>query len=166
MATKYAEVYLKAYREYRQQKSILEDRKDLLERRLERLNKRLEKLYLQAPSWIDTIIKAVADDLILLLPGRYYEILGPFGLGARTSIHFYKNEVKGISGMDKFTNGNCLSITFLPTSLDSGTIKVEDSATDTGEYNRGTLGELNGFNHPSIDIPDDADAHWFLFWVK
>jgi hypothetical protein len=37
---------------------------------------------------------------------------------------------------------------------------------NTGAYKNGTLGEMNGMNHPSVEIPGDADAKWFLQYLS
>jgi len=36
--------------------------------------------------------------------------------------------------------------------LDTGTLRVTDYSTDTGDFRPGTIGALNGMNHPSVVI--------------
>ena len=118
---------------------------------------------LEYPFWNDCLVKPIAEELVKRLPNTTYEILGPFGIGARTSIHFYK---KGISETQKFQKGNCRSITFEPTDLNQGLLSVVDEKTDTDSYSKNSLGELNGFNHPTILLAVDTSIQELLTWVK
>jgi hypothetical protein len=45
-------------------------------------------------------------------------------------------------------------------------MRVVDTATNTYYYREGTVGQINGLNHPSTIVPDDADAEWFVFWLQ
>ena len=120
------------------------------------------KLKNQAPNWATCLIKPIAEAMLPLLPGRYFEILGPVGIGARVSIHFYRN---GVKKEDRWKDSNCLSITFEPANLQKGELQAVDNLTDTNKYAIGTIGEINGLNHPSVKIPEDADVQWFMDWM-
>jgi len=128
------------------------------EKQIERLNKKLEKL----PFWKDGLIKPIAEELIKHFPDRYYEILGPFGLTSEISIHFYRI---GVNEKQLFDGDNCISITFRPGELDKGELRIADRKTNTGEFREGTLGEMNGMNHPEIPLSPDTTIEELLKWV-
>ena len=118
-----------------------------LEKKIEKLEKRKEKLEL--PSWIDEVIKPIAEDIVKTMPDRHYNILGPFGIGSRVSIYFY---LKG--GEDTNT---CKSITFRPGSLEEGQIEIIDFSKEVKRYNKGTIGEVNGGNYKTIPMVETID---------
>lgn len=114
---------------------------------IEKLNKRINKIgYV---SWIDTIIKPLAEELKNRLNKKYYDIYGPFGINARTYIYF-KDENKNI------TETETLSIGLRPDDLKNGVIRYE-----TGEiinkYPEGSIGELNGSNCVTVELPDNIE---------
>ena len=88
------------------------------------------------------LIENIAKELLPLFPGRYYEILGPFGLTSETAIYFYKDGDKN----------DIRSITFRPGKLENGELCWVDYATNTHEFAPSTLGGINGMNHPSIPL--------------
>ena len=105
-------------------------------------------------SWVEEIIRPIAELLIKKQPDRTYDILGPFGLTAETSIHFYK---KGVTEKNRFNGDNCRSISFQPVNLSIGEIVLTDRTADTGEFKSGTIGEMNGMNHPTIPMKKTID---------
>jgi len=139
---------------YETKANYLEIRIAKREAQLSRLKKRLHNNYMASPSWIDEIIKPIAEEMIKHFPDRQYDILGPFGLTCETAIHFYLN------GSDNIES--CLSITFRPGDLDKGEIKIVDYSKNTMRYRENTLGEINGMNYPSVPIPKDADIQWLV----
>ena len=118
---------------------------------------------IRCPNWIDMISKPIAEIMFEKLPARRFEILGPFGICARTSIHFYR---KGVPEKKKFEGNNCLSICFEPGNLgkDEIEIRVVDEKTDTGRYARQTVGEMNGMNHPTQTMVNNVN--WLLDWMR
>ncbi len=130
---------------------------DGLRKEVERLKKEFAELH--SPNWVRSLIEPIAKELIKAYPDRYYEVLGPFGLGAKVSIHFYRRDID-----EKFLFGgdNCISITFRPGDLDKGELYVVNESVDTREFKTGTLGEVNGFNHPIIPVSPDSDVSVFL----
>ncbi len=127
------------------------DERDRLQREIYFLNEKLIKLI--SPSWIDAIIKPIAEELIKHFPGRRYELLGPFGLSSETAIHFYRI---GVDEKHLYEGDNCKSITFRPVDLEKGELGIVDYKTDTGKFGKGTLGEMNGYNHPTIPLSPDT----------
>ncbi len=146
--------YAESYRRERETIKAIEAKIEKREKQVERLKAKREKAWKSSPSWINETINPIAEAMLEHLPGRYYEILGPFGLGARVSIHFYKEGItEDTPWEERFTGDNCLSITFEPCDLTSGDIRLVDEKTDTGKFARNTLGEVNGFNHPRMPMP-------------
>ena len=128
------------------------------EKQIERLKKKLDKL----PNWTEALIKPIAEELIKHFPDRRYEILGPFGLSSEIAIHFYRI---GVNEPNLFDGDNCISITFRPGDLDKGELRLVDHKTNTGEFREGTLGALNGMNHPTIPLSPDTTIEELLKWV-
>jgi len=117
------------------------------ENQIKRLNTKLERL--GDVSWIDEIIEPIAKEMVKLMPDRYYDILGPFGITCTTTIHLYKN---GTTDKNRFKRGNCKSISFRPKDLSQGEIVIVDYTHDTKEFGQGTTGEMNGMNYPTIPM--------------
>ena len=118
--------------------------------KIDRLEKKLAKLKASHPnciSWIDALIQPIADALAERYPALRFEILGPFGRGATVAIHAEpKTTPAGIFGVIG-------SLQFRPVDLSKGEICLVETETDTGEYRYGTMGEMNGFNHPTVPLP-------------
>lgn len=105
--------------------------------------------------WIDWIRKALVEALSEVFEGRHVEIevSGPMGLGSHISVAAMPL-VRGIH--TRPWKHVMLSFSVNPVSL-----AVVDYGKDTGEYEKGTIGEINGFNHPKIYPPKDATLEWF-----
>lgn len=146
------------YVEQRQVEARIRARIEQREKQIERLKKKLGKL----PFWKEALIKPIAEELIQHFPGRRYEILGPFGLSAEVGVHFYRI---GVDEKHLFDGDNCISISFRPGDLEKGELKVVDSKTNTGEFREGTIGALNGMNHPEIPLSPDMTIEELLKWV-
>jgi len=121
------------------------------------LQDELETLNASTPSWI-TLIKAIVEEIRQdpqMNEFTEHKILGPFGLGAHLSIHFFKNP--HIKGMKSLEDGNCKSITFTPKHGQHPwdlTAEIVNRAIDTGRFKPGTLAQVNGMNHPKMALPD------------
>jgi hypothetical protein len=151
--------YIQLDKENEKKRKALENKITKAEKRLEMLNKELNELgYIY---WTDELLKPIAKEMIKHFPNRTYDILGPFGLDANTSIHFYK---KGVAEKNMFKGKNCLSITFTPVDLSKGELKVKDYSKNTKQYAIGTIGEVNGFNYPAIPIKKNID--WLISKVR
>ena len=144
----YADAYVEKQKEY-------EIKQAKLKKTIIRANNNLRKLH--CPSWIDKIIDPIAKAMVGNLPGRHYKILGPFGLGSTVAIHFYDNDYPG-------EVKNCLSISFQPGDLEKGELKVVDYSKPSNKYPQGSIGELNGFNYPEIDI--EWNTEWLFNFTK
>jgi len=158
--------YSELYSEHKTKQDKLRNSIHRKEAQLERLNNRELKLIF--PSWVDNLLQPIATELGKHLPDYRAEILGPFGICCETSIHFYK---KGLTKEELWRDehrrdGSIKSITFIPGDLSEGQISIRDEKTDTHRFSPGTIGALNGMNHPSINIPEDATIEWLLAYVS
>lgn len=79
-------------------------------------------------------------------------IYGPFGLGCETSIYFENKNGKTVA-----------SATFTRYGDGYG---IKNYSVNTGHYRTGTIGEINGMNHPTIEIKKDMSMDWFLKYIK
>lgn len=159
--------YVTLYSDYSKKEDKIESKISVLEAQINKKNKQIKKLFekkysTHMPHWKEHYIKPLADELIKHFPDYHYEILGPFGLCSETVIHFRKNGTPE----DNYERPNFHSISFTVGDLSIGGFSIRDYSKNTGKFIEGTIGELNGMNHPSIPIPDNADIEWFLQWVR
>ncbi len=119
----------------------------------ERLAKKYQTLeYKQKyPHWKGNYLAPIAEELIKQFPDSHYDIAGPFGLSNETSISI-ENQNNILLAFLEFVHGD----------LDKGEFFLRDYKTDTHAFSKGTIGEVNGMNHPNIPIPQDATIEWFL----
>jgi hypothetical protein len=137
--------------------ALVEKRK----KQLEWAEKRAGKHYVKSPSWIDELLKPIAEEMEKQMPDRYYEILGPFGMDAVTAIHFYRKE---LPEGKKLIDNNCISITFVPFSLEEGKLGLKDYTKNTHTWAEGTIGEMNDMNYPTIPMKETIDE--LMEWLK
>ena len=140
-----AKEYVKKHNSYTAERDKINNRIEQRNQQIKRLKKKLHNL--EHPSWIDELVKPIAEAMVKKMPDRYYDILGPFGICSATSIHFYKSGVERSKRLD-----NCKSITFRPADLENGKITIVDYSQDTGQFRKGTIGEINGMNYPEIPL--------------
>lgn len=145
-------IYVSHHEEHDKKRNLLTAKIEHRKEQIKRLESRLKKHEKTRLFWIDGIIKPIAAELAKHYPDRTWEVLGPFGLTAETAIHFMR---PGENIGDK--PDSCLSINFRPENLESGEIGIVDHATDTKTFRPGTIGEINGMNHPEIQIPKNAE---------
>lgn len=126
--------------------------------------KRLENKKRKLTGWIDNLVKPLAEILTPLLECEKYEILGPFGLRAETSIWFKK---------PNSTATHCdyrLCLTVETSYHKNYTYKGEycspvmsnvylqyDTGKRKSEYQQGSIGYLNGFNTIEEPLPDSIE---------
>jgi hypothetical protein len=116
----------------------------------------------QYPHFMDGVIRPVADAVLALLPGYEYEIYGPFGLCCEVSVYFTK---KGLSEKDRMRGENFRALHFVSAG-ENDVVKLRDYSINTGKFPEGSVGSMNGMNHPEVAIPPEADAKWFLAWIR
>ena len=135
------------------------------ERQIKKLEKKLSKV--NYPNWIDALLNPIARAMLVYLPGYKFRMCGPFGLTAETSILFTPLDAEM---SDKFSNfpkdlSVIRKITFRPGDLSGNSkpmLSIVDYSPNTGQFKKGTLGEINNMNYPAVDVPENADGQWFI----
>ena len=117
---------------------------------IEGLERKKERLW-KEHNWIKILVGRIEEIVNKHYPEYVTEILGPFGLGARTSIHIMKEHTYN------WVDGNIIgSLTFEP-DVQNGTLLLVKRWEDTGAFREGTTGSMNGFNHPTMPLPDTEE---------
>lgn len=120
----------------------------------------LKKKELSKVSYIEEAIKPLAKALNRYIKKDHFEIMGPFGLGCHISIYFYDGE-------DLMKDKKSKGITISPHNLfEDGSIQVIDDLKDDGSYAKGTIGAVNGLNHPIIPISAKTPIKNLLQYVR
>src|SRR5258708_7962903 len=88
-----------------------------IDQQIEDLKAERQGLSERCPHFIAGIVEPLAKELVKKMPGRHYDILGPFGLCCQVSIHFYKD---GVPEREKCDGDNCRSITFADVDQERG----------------------------------------------
>lgn len=103
------------------------------------------------PHSTNNYIKPLAEELLKHFKGRYYKILGPFGLTCETAIHLHKD---GVEKDKMFDGDNCISVDFRPAQKDGkADLVLVNNLINRGKFAPGSIGEMNGMNHPTIPMP-------------
>lgn len=134
-----------------------------LKRQVQRLDDEIKRIEAKRnaakyPHFIERCIEPIAEMMAPLLGAYTWEVMGPFGMLHRTSIHFYR---KGVSKARRFSGRNCLSITFIPEEKGGG-VKILDQTTG----GPGARVDPHGFRHERVEIPPHADGQWFVDWME
>jgi len=118
-----------------------------LEKAIEKLQKEEEKEY---TGWVDGVVRPLAQKLAENT-GLYYEIYGPFGLDARTSIYLRADMKKSITEQD------CLGITLVPRWSDGDLVMMYETGETTNQYQPGSIGWMNGMNNIEARLPETIE---------
>lgn len=126
-----------------------------LEKEVEDAKARLEKF--GRASWIGDLLRPIGQAMLKRpeLVGREVEVSGPFGIGARTSLCFYK---KGVDKSSHDAYMDAYWIEFDPGDIYVGELRLVDVNTDSKDFKPGTIGEMNGLNHPLVEMPKTIEA--------
>jgi hypothetical protein len=98
------------------------------------------------PHWKDYLVPALARAICEDAGYDGFELNGPFGLCCRVGITFQKR------GQDTYYLEVCNP------NLETGMLQVTNYGESTGEFRSGTIGEVNGLNHPNILITAEMTA--------
>ncbi len=128
-------------------------------RRMQKKYERLQEKYklkeakLKYPHWIEHVLRPLGEELITHYPESSFEIMGPFGMDNETSISIKGNGKELLAFLE-----------FVPEHGDNKPmgLHLRDYTIDTKQFTPGSIGEMNGGNHPSIPIPADVTIQWFL----
>ena len=150
----------------RHQRAVARKQRELrqIDRQRDQLSQRVEVLH-KRHHFITDLVEPIARQMEELT-GWKAEVLGPFGICCEVSIHLHRPTRR--KPKQPFARRNCRSITFVPLDAKNGwRLGIRNSGVDTGDFKRGTIGEMNGMNHPTLEIPPDADVRWLVeHWLK
>lgn len=138
-----------------------EEKISKIDERLTVLQKKRDKIYKSKKySWIDVLLHPLAKELSVKLGYKYWDIMGPFGLGCETSIWLWPTKADHTKDSKQM-----VSLTVRPVlhEIDGNYFGFEVQTHESiNSYPKGSIGELNGFNHKFIMPPKDATIEWFL----
>lgn len=151
----FMENFNNAKSEYNKQRDYLEDRIEYRRRQIERLEKKVDKL--AYPHWHDAL-KEIGE-YICKQTGYDYEILGPFGLRANTSLWIVD---KTKDRRDEFDKYIIWRLSVCPHYAENNMYLTYDTGRKQGNYNQNSLGAMNGFDNVEEVLPDTIEEVWEL----
>ncbi len=160
----FTEIYDNAYSVYKE-KQLVEDNiiaknnAKILTAEKSIIRAKDRKYKIPFPHWTKLIIENIAKEMLQYFPDRLvYEIYGPFGLGAHTSI--WINHPEWDLRDDEKKQLPHYFFEFSPdlSKESNSTLSRINRNINNNEFAQGTIGELNGFNHPIINIPNETSV--------
>ena len=125
---------------------------------------RLEKKKSKLGGWHANLVIPLAEILTPLLECESYEILSPFGLRAETSIWFKKKDSTAkycdysltLTVHNEWETDNHYKGQYCMNTMKSVHLRYDTYERDNS-YERGSIGELNGFNKIEAPLPESID---------
>ena len=125
---------------------------------------RLEKKKSKIGGWHDTLVIPLAKTLTPLLDCEKFEILGPFGLRGETSIWFKKKDSTAkycdyhltVTVHNEFEHDTSYKGHYCSSSTKHIELRYDTGVRDNS-YERGSIGELNGFNKIESPLPESIE---------
>ena len=125
---------------------------------------RLEKKKSKLGGWHDNLVIPLAEILTPLLECESYEILGPFGLRAETSIWFKKKDSTAkccdyslsLTIHNEWETDHNYKERYCMGAMKSVQLRYDTYQRDNS-YAHGSIGELNGFNKIEAPLPESID---------
>lgn len=141
---------------YTKKKRENQEKREAIERTILKRKKLLEKMDREEKSWIDAVLRPLADIIAEKLGAKLgkdlplpYEFYGPFGLSCETTVYWFPTDGRNICDDETY------SLTVYP---EGNMIQQFWLEYDTGKrenlYAPGTLGEVNGMNKIRERLPN------------
>ena len=149
-----ASSYKRKHESFVTQEKSLTERRQRQEEQVTKLQKSVEDLgikiqTLEAPSFFDSVAEPIAKELEKMFPGTESQTLA-----VGTAI---------VIGLRKGEEGK--SVTLVP--MEKGALGVRDyEKTTSKRFPKGSLEEIQGLNHPTVPIPEEADVRWLAQWLR
>ena len=141
---------LKIYEEFNKQQDEYNARVRRLKKLIAAHEKTLRKLEHEQKGWIEGVLTPLAERISAELGGMEWEVYGPFGLGAETSVYFFPGNGRDICKDETY------EITVYPQmSKERGFYLTYDTGVRSNDYPEGSIGWLNGFHHVQAELPND-----------
>ena len=140
--------------EYYKQKEYLENRIEFRRQQIERLKKRIDKLvYPHYHNALEEIGKYICERT-----GYGYEILGPFGIKAQSSLWII-DKTKDRKDLNAYV---VWSLSVSPNYEDNGHTQylTYDTYKKKGYYHQNSIGALNGLDNIEEVLPDTIEEVW------
>lgn len=139
------------YSTFAQKRAAYLKNRDRLEKPIYKHKQSLEKLETKHPGWYEDMLVPLADAISnrLCMP---YEVYGPFGLCARTTVYFFPGEGHDITRDETF------SITLQPGFDFDNPELLYETGEKSGVYRNGSIADMNGMNNVTSPLPDSLDA--------
>lgn len=117
--------------------------------RVEKLERQLNKL--PYTGWVDGVVEPLAKSLAECT-GLHWDIYGPFGMMCETSIYLMKDKDVSI------TKQKTLAIRLEPHFDQHGDLIIRyRTGETTNEYQKGSIGWMNGMNCVTAPLPDTIE---------
>ena len=125
---------------------------------------RLERKKSKLGGWHANLVIPLAEILTPLLECETFEILGPFGLRAETSIWFKKKDSTAkycdysltLTIHNEWDKDNYYKGQYCMSTMKSVHLRYDTYERDNS-YAHGSIGELNGFNKIEAPLPESID---------
>jgi len=132
------------------------------EKSTERAKKKINKI--PYPYWTKEILEYMAKDMLQYFPdGSTYEILGPFGIGCRTSIWIKCKDYNLLERGKKYITPYLYSFVVEPNLIDSNPqLYFVNEKVNTKEFYIGTIGKINNLNNPVNLLSNDTTIKEFI----
>ena len=154
---KYHELYAEYTKKYNAENDIIEKNNAKIKIANKNIKRaEIKRKNINQPYWTKEIVENIAKEMLQYFPNKYkYKILGPFGIGSKTSI--WINHPKWNVHDNKKCKFPHYDFTVSPFLLKESntTLFMIDESKDTKTYKKETIGELNGFNNPEIPIDNN-----------
>jgi hypothetical protein len=99
------------------------------------------------------LVERIGKEMVAEMPERDMNVLGPFGIACNYCLDF---------PLKSDPDNEDKSKTLFLRGLGGHGVDVRDMNTNTGEYDKGSIGAMNGLNNPTFPIPKDATVNWFF----
>ena len=129
-------------------------REKKIKMQIEELEKK--KKGLRFNSTFDSMFHPFAEELKKRLKADSYEWYGHFGICSELTIYFTKGS-RDITKKGAVVGRICFT---------DGGRYIRDTTKKTYRYRKGTIGEVNGMNHPKIKVTEEMDIAWLEKWAK
>lgn len=111
--------------------------------------------------FVSAVLRPIQVELTNVFPNATVEVTGPYGMANATTLTVSK---KSVNAIGKLKGQDSKSITFVP--MADGKLGVRNFDEDSGEYPTGSLGAINGLNHPTVEVPAEGTIQFILEWLR
>lgn len=137
---------------YWEAQDVLRRQEQGIRQRMAALEEQIAEVRGRQVDWFQGLVHPIRDALAKRFPDGNVEALGPFGIGRNVSI-------------DATRDGEAMGHLALRLVKQEGAYRLHlvDTEVNTGAYAPGTIGDVNGLNHPTHALPRDLATLVALF---